>query len=361
MTDVLGRVVADGDDPARRADAGPLRPHLHGRRQPRAHAVRHPPRAARLARALHRHPDRALRRRVPVLARARAGARPPGRRGAPRRRRGDRARRCATPASGSRSTSATRRSASGSATRSSRRSRRRSSSATASRGTSLAVRDRGGGQSTRRASSELRARACYAVSLPSRGAPFLTSEARRARRGFNRVARRGSRAAACSGFCRLTRRNGNSLVTAPLRPRRPASSPVARRPAGADQRPDPRPARPADRRGRHAARDQDIRRGARVRLREGARPRRGRRPGRSARGAGDGLRQVPYEQEQKAKLARKHQTQIHVKEIKLRPKIGVHDYETKKGHVERFLNQRAKVKVTIMFRGREHAAPGAWA
>jgi translation initiation factor IF-3 len=64
-----------------------------------------------------------------------------------------------------------------------------------------------------------------------------------------------------------------------------------------------------------------------------------------------------YEQEQKAKLARKHQTQIQVKEIKLRPKIGVHDYETKKGHVERFLNQRAKVKVTIMFRGREREHP----
>jgi translation initiation factor IF-3 len=67
-----------------------------------------------------------------------------------------------------------------------------------------------------------------------------------------------------------------------------------------------------------------------------------------------------YEQEQKAKLARKHQVQIQVKEIKLRPKIGIHDYETKKGHVVRFLNQRAKVKVTIMFRGRErdHADRG---
>ena len=64
-----------------------------------------------------------------------------------------------------------------------------------------------------------------------------------------------------------------------------------------------------------------------------------------------------YEQEQKAKLARKHQSQIHVKEIKLRPKIGKHDYETKKGHVVRFLNQRAKVKVTIMFRGRENLHP----
>jgi len=64
-----------------------------------------------------------------------------------------------------------------------------------------------------------------------------------------------------------------------------------------------------------------------------------------------------YEQEQKAKQARKHQSQILVKEIKLRPKIGIHDYNTKKGHVERFLNQRAKVKVTIMFRGRETLHP----
>jgi translation initiation factor IF-3 len=64
-----------------------------------------------------------------------------------------------------------------------------------------------------------------------------------------------------------------------------------------------------------------------------------------------------YEQEQKAKQARKHQSQIQVKEIKLRPKIGVHDYNTKRGHVERFLNQRAKVKVTIMFRGRETTHP----
>ena len=64
-----------------------------------------------------------------------------------------------------------------------------------------------------------------------------------------------------------------------------------------------------------------------------------------------------YEQEQKAKLARKHQVSINVKEIKLRPKIGIHDYNTKKNHVVRFLNQRAKVKVTIMFRGRETTHP----
>ena len=64
-----------------------------------------------------------------------------------------------------------------------------------------------------------------------------------------------------------------------------------------------------------------------------------------------------YEQEQRAKQARKHQSTINIKEIKLRPKIGTHDYETKKGHVVRFLNQRAKVKVTIMFRGRETLHP----
>jgi translation initiation factor IF-3 len=64
-----------------------------------------------------------------------------------------------------------------------------------------------------------------------------------------------------------------------------------------------------------------------------------------------------YEQDQKAKAARKHQQQVNVREIKLRPKIADHDYETKKGHVERFLRQRDKVKVTIMFRGREQAHP----
>jgi translation initiation factor IF-3 len=64
-----------------------------------------------------------------------------------------------------------------------------------------------------------------------------------------------------------------------------------------------------------------------------------------------------YEQEQKQKQARKHQQQVNIREIKLRPKIAAHDYETKKGHVERFLKHRDKVKVTIMFRGREQAHP----
>ena len=64
-----------------------------------------------------------------------------------------------------------------------------------------------------------------------------------------------------------------------------------------------------------------------------------------------------YEQTQKLKAARKHQQQINIREIKFRPKIAQHDYDTKKGHVERFLNARDKVKVTIMFRGREMAHP----
>ena len=64
-----------------------------------------------------------------------------------------------------------------------------------------------------------------------------------------------------------------------------------------------------------------------------------------------------YEQEQKAKAARKHQHQVNIREIKLRPKIADHDYNTKKGHVERFLRHNDKVKVTIMFRGREQAHP----
>jgi len=64
-----------------------------------------------------------------------------------------------------------------------------------------------------------------------------------------------------------------------------------------------------------------------------------------------------YEQEQKQKQARKHQQQVNIREIKLRPKIAQHDYETKMGHVARFLRHQDKVKVTIMFRGREQAHP----
>jgi translation initiation factor IF-3 len=64
-----------------------------------------------------------------------------------------------------------------------------------------------------------------------------------------------------------------------------------------------------------------------------------------------------YQKEQAKKAARKKQVNINVREIKLRPKIGDHDFETKKGHVERFLKGGDKVKVTIMFRGREVQHP----
>jgi translation initiation factor IF-3 len=62
-----------------------------------------------------------------------------------------------------------------------------------------------------------------------------------------------------------------------------------------------------------------------------------------------------YERDIRQKEARKKQSRVEVKEIKFRPKIDRHDYETKKGHVERFLKAGAKVKITIMFRGREMA------
>ena len=64
-----------------------------------------------------------------------------------------------------------------------------------------------------------------------------------------------------------------------------------------------------------------------------------------------------YEESQRIREARKHQTHIVIKEMKFRPKIDQHDYETKLKHIERFLSEGAKVKVTVMFRGRELAHP----
>ena len=64
-----------------------------------------------------------------------------------------------------------------------------------------------------------------------------------------------------------------------------------------------------------------------------------------------------YQKEQARKAARKKQVNVNVREIKLRPKIGDHDFNTKRGHVERFLRGGDKVKVTIMFRGREVQHP----
>jgi translation initiation factor IF-3 len=64
-----------------------------------------------------------------------------------------------------------------------------------------------------------------------------------------------------------------------------------------------------------------------------------------------------YEAAQKAREARRNQAHTVIKEMKLRPKIDPHDYETKKGHVVRFLRAGDKVKITIMFRGREQSRP----
>lgn len=68
-----------------------------------------------------------------------------------------------------------------------------------------------------------------------------------------------------------------------------------------------------------------------------------------------------YEQDVKAKEARKRQQQVTVKEMKFKPKISSHDYETKKHHIERFIMHGSKVKITVWFRGREmqHTEIGA--
>lgn len=64
-----------------------------------------------------------------------------------------------------------------------------------------------------------------------------------------------------------------------------------------------------------------------------------------------------YEQEKKAKEAKKKQHAIHIKEIRLKPKIGDHDYQVKLGFIKKFLERGDKVKVTLLFRGREMAHP----
>lgn len=69
------------------------------------------------------------------------------------------------------------------------------------------------------------------------------------------------------------------------------------------------------------------------------------------------FRKYKYEQDRKTREARKNQVKVEVKEMKFRPKIDVGDYETKKNHILRFLKKGARVKITIMFRGREMAHP----
>ena len=67
--------------------------------------------------------------------------------------------------------------------------------------------------------------------------------------------------------------------------------------------------------------------------------------------------QYQYEQQKRARAAKKHQKVIEVKEIKFRPRVDEHDYQFKKKHIERFLGEGDKVKATIFFRGRENAHP----
>ena len=189
--------LADGDDPARLPDADAVRAHLRRGRQHRAPSRGDPPRAARLAGALPRDPDRALRRRLPVLARARPGARRPRQRPAiatprPRSPIG-----FATPGTASSWTTGTTPSASGSATRSSTRCPTRSSTASANRTSRWRS---GSGAASRR-------RRAFGISSPSllRCEPakqgrtrFLTSGATLREVQPSRQTR--IRAAACSGF-----------------------------------------------------------------------------------------------------------------------------------------------------------------
>ena len=215
-------LVAARHDPARRPDAGPLRAHVHGRGQPRAPGLRHPPGVLRLVRALHRHPHRALRGRLPALARPGPGAGARRQRAAPRGAAGDRRRGSAR--QGFRVEVDERDETLGKRIRDSEVEKvpvvvvfgERESEA------ALAVRTRGEGQSTRsleelladlalrlrvrrRRRERLRPRLevshhgavqpCYAWRLQSRGRyPHLRSRVcNHGLRGFNRVERRGKR------------------------------------------------------------------------------------------------------------------------------------------------------------------------
>ena len=191
----------------------------------------------------------------------------------------------------------------------------------------------------------------------SRSDQFLTSGAAGSRGGSTENREDEVRAAACSRFRRSRKEEQQELGDSALRSRRPFEPVRPVVPQARINEHDPRPARAARRLGRDADRDQ-----ARDEALEYAFSKNLDLVEVAAQADPPVCRVMDYgkyryEQEQKAKLARKHQSQVHVKEIKLRPKIGVHDYETKKGHVVRFLDQRAKVKVTIMFRGRETTHP----
>ena len=195
---------------------------LPGRRQRRAHAVRDPPRADRLVRALHRHPDRALRRRLPVLARAGAGAGHPGRARAIARRRASLAARLA--ATASRSTTPTRPSARRSATPSSRRSR--SWSSTATRRATSRSRSASTAAGSRRSLWRVPRIPCYAVALTSRGVTVSHLLAARPR-GFNREVGGNDAPLHVSGFS-ISKGGQYELGDTNLRPRRGSFEPPRR-------------------------------------------------------------------------------------------------------------------------------------
>ena len=177
--------------------------------------------------------------------------------------------------------------------------------------------------------------------------------------GFNRVGWTRIQDRCLQRFCRFAEEEQDELGEQSLRPRRTVEPSSDAGPAGADQRAtfaSPQ-VRLIDEDG-VAARDQADEGGARVRLRQEPRPRRGgrRRPIRRSPGSWT-TGSTGTSRSRRPSSRASTSPRFNVKEIKLRPKIGVHDYETKKGHVVRFLNQRAKVKVTIMFRGRETTHP----
>ena len=151
----------------------------------------------------------------------------------------------------------------------------------------------------------------------------------------------------------MTRRR-SQLVPVPRRfDRRPPERDTTR-----DQRAHPRARGARDRRGRHADRGHAHRRRAASTPRSATSTSSRSLPTRARPSAAIlDYSKYKYEQTQKQKAARKHQQQITIREIKFRPKIAEHDYATKKGHVERFLRHKDKVKITIMFRGREVTHP----
>ena len=336
MTDSIGRSLAARHGAARLLDARALRARVHRRRQRRAPAGDDPPRAARLLRALHRDPDRALRRRVPALAGARAGDRAADRR-PPRRLRRRRSRRAA------------------------RRRAARASSTTAPSRSGEKIRD-----------AELRKVPYMLVvgDTRGRGRRRLGAPAPRGRHGpldvdeFRR--RLVETIRECSALPAARTAILRPRMRAPHAPQPSRARAVLATPLDAtlhDQlvpvprRFDRRPPERDTTRINERIRVPEVRligddgnqigviktrRGAGVR--PGARPRpRGGRPGGPPAGLPRArLLEVQVRAGAEGKAARKHQQQITVREIKLRPKIAEHDYDTKKGHVERFLRTRTR-------------------